>query len=134
MLGDGRGAANRPSSGGKRRAAVASGELQRRPASRGLGIGRAAPRIGQGAAAGREATPRRDGEQDLQRRRPADQMLGLVRLNRKTEPNKPKPNSSVFSSLTNQSVAIAWKPKFFETEQTEPICRFKPNAQAELAG
>jgi len=80
----------------------------------------------------REATPRRDGEQDLQRRRPADQMLGLVRLNRKTEPNKPKPNASVSSSLTNRSIVIAWKPNIFETEQTEPICRFKPNAQAEF--
>ena len=91
LLGDGRGAANRPSSGGEPRAAVApvscsggSSELQRRPASRGLGVGRAAPRTDQGVAAGREATPRRrrDGEQDLQRRRPDARVSSVKPKNR----------------------------------------------------
>jgi len=58
--------------------------------------------------------------------------LGLVRLNRKTERNKPKPNASVFNSLANRSVVISWKPIFLETEQTEPLCQFKPNAPAEV--
>ena len=56
----------------------------------------------------------------------------LIRLNRKTEPRKPKPNSSVLGSAEHRSVPDIWKPNFAATEQTEPNCRLKPNAQAEI--
>jgi len=48
----------------------------------------------------------------------------LVRWNRKTEPSKPTPNSSVFVYVENQSVVDFCKPKFTGAEQTESIRRF----------
>ena len=38
----------------------------------------------------------------------------------------------VFDSPEHRSVVDSWEPKFAATEQTEPICRLKPNAQAEV--
>jgi hypothetical protein len=48
----------------------------------------------------------------------------------KTEPKKPKPNSSVFVSVENRSIIDVWKTKIFNNRKTEPNSRFKPNAQA----
>jgi len=40
----------------------------------------------------------------------------------------PKPNSSVCPFSLHRSVSISCKPKFQDTEETEPKSRFKPNA------
>ena len=44
---------------------------------------------------------------------------------------KPKPKLSVSCFLPNRSGASFWKPKLLETEETEPMCRLKPIAQAD---
>jgi hypothetical protein len=57
----------------------------------------------------------------------------MGRFKPKTEMKKPKPKSSVSCFLPNRSGASFWKPKFLETEETEPISRLKLIAQAGLS-
>jgi hypothetical protein len=48
--------------------------------------------------------------------------------NQKIEPRNQHLNLLIFGYIENQSVIDFWKMIFVETEQTEPICRFKLNA------
>jgi hypothetical protein len=58
--------------------------------------------------------------------------FGVVRFLPKTEPKKPKPNTSVFSFSGNRSVVVCLKTEIFIHRKTEPNCRLKPNAHPYL--